>query len=39
MPAPKSAKACRKITRVLLASHDQCRTWSKRIMEIVDGGK
>jgi hypothetical protein len=39
MPAPKSAKACREITRVSLASHDQCRTWSKRIMEIVDGGK
>jgi hypothetical protein len=39
MPAPKSAKACREITRVSQASHDQCRAWSKRIMEIVDGGK
>jgi hypothetical protein len=36
MPAPKSRKACRAITEVSEAAHNQCKSWSKRIMEIVD---
>jgi len=39
MPAPKSRKARRAITEVSEAAHNQCKSWSKRIMEIVDADR
>jgi hypothetical protein len=39
MPAPKSRKACREITKVSESAHSQCKSWSKQIMEIVDADR